>query len=352
MSQLFIPLIVSLILSQCLATTDDCFEAGVDYLGNDISEGHYVSTSTAGGCQGECQRTAACNFWTWDPTYHNACWMKTAKTEVAANSVVTSGPKYCEGDHTTPGPDGEMDSMRVMSYNLYGWNALVQNPWKAENVYKAIRLINPDILGAQECEGKEYEVAANIGSDYAVAGAATAGHAIFYRTSVFTFQGQGYVQLNEMDQYGPRTVEYAHLTHKLSGREVDYFNTHLCLCNGDQLLGSAVTIAETMAAHRRPGSRIILTGDFNCDDGWEQSKPVRYLKGELNNSPVPLDDTFRTYNGDSADGTTFPGKPGKIDYVMVDTGASVKNAWIARAWEDQGKASDHWPVAAVVDLLH
>merc|ERR1712123_441017 len=34
--------------------------------------------------------------------------------------------------------------MRVMSYNLFGWNALVQNSWKAENVYKAIRQINPD----------------------------------------------------------------------------------------------------------------------------------------------------------------------------------------------------------------
>ena len=95
----------------------------------------------------------------------------------------------------------------------------------------------------------------------------------------------------------------------------------------------------------------------------------RYLKGELNNSPVPLDDTFRyynglffgekcyrvyprSYNGPDVDGTTFPGNPDKIDYVMVDAGATVINAWIARAWEDQGKASDHWPVAAVVDLLH
>ena len=128
--------------------------------------------------------------------------MKTAKTEVVANSDVTSGPKYCEGDHTTPDPNGDPDSMRVMTYNLYGWNAIEQNPWKAENLYKAIRLINPDILGAQETEGKEYEVAANIGSAYAIAGAATAGHAVFYRTSVFTFQGQGFVELNEMDQYG------------------------------------------------------------------------------------------------------------------------------------------------------
>ena len=77
----------------------------------------------------------------------------------------------------------------------------------------------------------------------------------------------------------------------------------------------------------------------------------RYLKGELNNSPITFDDTFRSYNDASVDGTTFPGKPGKIDYVMVDKGAVVKNAWIDRNWADQGKASDHWPVAAVVDLL-
>ena len=34
-----------------------------------------------------------------------------------------------------------------MSYNLYGWNALVQNPWKAENVYKAIRQVMHRVNG-------------------------------------------------------------------------------------------------------------------------------------------------------------------------------------------------------------
>ena len=39
--------------------------------------------------------------------------MKTAKTQTAANSVVTSGPKYCEGEQTTSDPGGEYDSIRV-----------------------------------------------------------------------------------------------------------------------------------------------------------------------------------------------------------------------------------------------
>ena len=65
---------------------------------------------------------------------------------------------------------------------------------------------------------------------------------------------------------------------------------------------------------------------------------------------MPLEDTFRVFNDASVDGKTFPGKPGKIDFVMVDEGAQVKNAWIARNWDHVGKASDHWPVAAVVGL--
>ena len=73
------------------------------------------------------------------------------------------------------------------------------------------------------------------------------------------------------------------------------------------------------------------------------------MKGELNNSPITFDDTFRSYNDAGVDGTTFPGKPGKIDYVMVDQDVfQVENAWIDREARD---ASDHWPVSAVVSLL-
>merc|ERR1719422_1657709 len=81
---------------------DSCFEQGVDYLGNDLQEGHYDSTSSAAECQKVCQRTNGCEAWTWDPTYHNACWKKSAKGQTQANSKVTSGPKYCEGDVLQP----------------------------------------------------------------------------------------------------------------------------------------------------------------------------------------------------------------------------------------------------------
>ena len=85
------------------------------------------------------------------------------------------------------------------------------------------------------------------------------------------------------DHWGLRTVEWAKFTHKGTGMlvdiiiivlfiiiilititimimKVDHFNTHLCVCNGDQLLGSAKTIADTIAANRRSPLLLIIKG--------------------------------------------------------------------------------------------
>ena len=91
--------------------------------------------------------------------YHSACWKKTDKGEAKPSGSMISGPKYC-GDPPEPNPN----EIRLMSYNLFGWNAL-QDPEKTENMYRIIRAFNPDILGTQESE-REDEIASNIGSDY------------------------------------------------------------------------------------------------------------------------------------------------------------------------------------------
>ena len=41
---------------------------------------------------------------------------------------------------------------------------------------------------------------------------------------------------------------------------------------------------------------MILTGDLKVFDGFEQSKAIKYLKGDMNgvSTPYPLEDTFRT----------------------------------------------------------
>ena len=163
------------------------------------------------------------------------------------------------------------------------------------------------------------------------------------------------MDLTPQDKYGQRTVEYALFTHKASGLLVDHFNTHFCVCTDGACCGqesqyqSAVEVQDAMELFRRPGSQLIFTGDLNVQDGYEQSKAVVYLKGQLDGAftPFPLEDSFRTANGESTDGTTFAGQ-GKLDYVFVSPGSTVTSAAIDRG--DYGPASDHWPINAVIGV--
>ena len=81
-------------------TTLGCFEKGIDYHGHDLNPGRYVSTSSANACQSLCQQTSGCTFWTWDPGYKNACWMKKGQGAKTHNARVTSGPRTCGGPPT------------------------------------------------------------------------------------------------------------------------------------------------------------------------------------------------------------------------------------------------------------
>ena len=76
-----VPLIAFYFILQNLifVFSEDCFDHGIDYYGNDLDDGHYVSTGSAEACQINCQETSGCNFWSWDPNYHSACWKKYAK---------------------------------------------------------------------------------------------------------------------------------------------------------------------------------------------------------------------------------------------------------------------------------
>ena len=76
--------------------------------------------------------------------------MKTAKTQTSPNSAVISGPKFCEGDYTTPSPGGDPDSMRVGGSNTIG-NCLEITVCSGD-VLQPVRLERP---GPEPLEGRE-----------------------------------------------------------------------------------------------------------------------------------------------------------------------------------------------------
>lgn len=115
-------------------------------------------------------------------------------------------------------------------------------------------------------------------------------------------------------------------------------------CGQDGQYTSAIETEAIIESYRRPGSTVVFTGDLNVFDGLENSKAIRYLKYE---GPVPLEDTFRTANGDNSDGSTF-GSAGKVDYVFTSPGTPVISAQIDRG--HYGPASDHYPINAIIKI--
>jgi endonuclease/exonuclease/phosphatase family metal-dependent hydrolase len=235
----------------------------------------------------------------------------------------------------------------VLSYNLYGWNALVQNPWKADNIVALINEVQPDFLSAQETEGQADSVRARLTGNYALAGAEQHGVAIFYDADTWELLADGIANLNEMDQWGQRIVRWGYFQHRGLGDRLYVFDTHWCVCSAAQLRGSAATVVAQIQARADQGAPVVFTGDLNVFEGFEGSEAVRYLKGELG-SPLALVDTFRVIHP-SADGSTF-GAAGKIDYIFASPGLTVQDADILRGRIPPGSGSDHEPVVATVVL--
>ena len=69
---------------------EDSFEQDTDYHGSDLEDGHYISTASARACQTSCQITDGCEYWSWTPYYHNACWRKNGKGDVRSHYGITS----------------------------------------------------------------------------------------------------------------------------------------------------------------------------------------------------------------------------------------------------------------------
>ncbi len=259
-----------------------------------------------------------------------------------------------DGDGETQGATGDGDGggdlgpeVSIISYNLYGWNALIQNPWKGDNMMALLNGYAPDFVSAQEVEGQGAWILDQLQGNYASAGAELHGLAIFYDDDTWDLLDTGIVYLDEMDQWGQRISRWGYFEHEASARRLYVFDTHWCVCSGMQLLGSATTVVDAIVARDDPSAPVLFNGDLNVFEGLEDSLAVQYLKGGLG-SPVTMVDTFRVVEPD-AWGSTF-GAAGKIDYVFATTDLEVLAASIDRETITPGEGSDHDPVLATVRL--
>ena len=105
---------------------------------------------------------------------------------------------------------------------------------------------------------------------------------------MFDLNDSGYINLGPHDKWGQRSVEYALLTHKTTGKKIDHFNTHFCVCTDtisdccgqEGQYQSAKEVEAAMDLHRRTGLFVLKIICFYFK-GWNQLHHQPVLKFTL-----------------------------------------------------------------------
>eukprot|EP00929_Paragymnodinium_shiwhaense_P107894 TRINITY_DN74237_c0_g1_i1.p1 TRINITY_DN74237_c0_g1~~TRINITY_DN74237_c0_g1_i1.p1 ORF type:complete len:666 (+),score=146.34 TRINITY_DN74237_c0_g1_i1:99-2096(+) len=312
-----------------------------------------------GTCEKYCKAAGRICEGAWDVLGSTSCWSARrvncdtpiddidgmCECHVDPSSTSTAGPAAGANDtrsgssETAGGPAvsaAASDSVKVMSYNLFGWNAFGTNRWKGDNIVDKIREYSPDVIGCQEVEtggGNGYDSVAEKIKDRGTYTDA-AGSLIFYRAATVKHEATGWLDLGKGRGLGWAVLDK-------QGMRFLFFNTHWCHDCGTEYLfrDSAVKVAEEIRRARAKHSTLpaIFVGDLNVLNDCENAKAIRYLKGESVDGKYPPVHLVDAHEGQ---GGTL-GKC-KIDYVFSSLNEwQVKSAIIDRDHREGGIGSDH-----------
>jgi len=267
-------------------------------------------------------------------------------------------------------PDSTGD-IEVMSYNIrYGTAKDGENHWDQRKDFLAetIKAANPDLLGTQETLGFQRDFLAETLPDYEVLAAGRDDGkeqgemtAIYWRKDRFEKLDGGHFWLSETpgdagskswDTSLTRMATWVRLKDKLKeGMPVLWINTHFDHVGKIARLESAKLIRDRIEMLGKDCA-VIVTGDFNSDEGTE---PYQALFGLRGNEESPVLDSYRAAHPkrEQNEGTTTPfrsaaGNGGRIDWIAVSRDWKVIAAEIAHPDHDGRTPSDHFPVTAIL----
>ena len=147
---------------------------------------------------------------------------------------------------------------------------------------------------------------------------------------------------------GGRIATWARFHHRATGRQIYVFNTHLTLRRGQSQLDSADLIATRVAA-LPGGTAVVAMGDFNNSAEDSETWRVATARG-LRDAWVAADEQrgpTSTYGDFGAPGDALTER---VDWILVGGGIDV--GWVETVLHnDDGRyPSDHYPVAARLEL--
>jgi endonuclease/exonuclease/phosphatase family metal-dependent hydrolase len=261
-------------------------------------------------------------------------------------------------------PSGH-EPLTVMTFNIrYGTAQDGENRWNARRdlLFDVIREQDPDVLGLQEALDFQIDEILAALPAYAVVGVGRedgrrAGEfaAILFRkdrlrvaeSATFWFSDTpGVAGSRSWGNSVTRICTWARFIDR-EGRGFWHYNVHLDHQSQPSRERSAALLRQRVDARSVPAEPAIVTGDFNVG---ERNPALEILRaaGFLDTFRVQHPDERRvgTYTGFKIDNDTGE----KIDYILVQPGATVLRADIIRTARDGRYPSDHFPVVARVVL--
>ncbi|HEX5734337.1 MAG TPA: endonuclease/exonuclease/phosphatase family protein [Blastocatellia bacterium] len=268
--------------------------------------------------------------------------------------------------------DGKSADVRVMSFNIrFGTAPDGDNHWEKRKQFlvETIRAFDPDLLGTQETLAFQRDyLAENLQGYDAIGVGRDDGRengemvALFFKRSRFEKIEEGHFWLSQTpDQPGskswdsalPRMVTWVKLRDRrqANAKPILFFNTHFDHRGAEARVESA-RLVRSRVAELGEGCRVVVTGDFNTDEG---SEPYKALFAKDSGERSPLRDTYRiafpgrstnegTFSGFKADSTNGP----RIDWIAASRDWRIMRASIDRTAREGRTPSDHFPVTAVL----
>lgn len=254
--------------------------------------------------------------------------------------------------------------LRVMSFNIrYGTANDGKDAWpnRRDLVAKVIRTFQPDLLGTQETLPFQAEALKREFPEFEYIGwsrdSSQNGEqcGLLLKRERFDVVHSGQFWLSETpdekyskswDSSLPRVATWVRLKDKLSdNREFLFANTHFDHLGKVARKQSAILLRNRLL-EMAPQLPIIVTGDFNCQEGsepWSELLTGGTLKDSLREvHPVKTQNegTFHGFNG-------TPGE-GRIDWILSSSSFAATESSIDRTSDNGRFPSDHFPVTAIL----
>jgi endonuclease/exonuclease/phosphatase family metal-dependent hydrolase len=266
------------------------------------------------------------------------------------------------------------EPLLVMSFNIrLGTANDGDNHWtrRREMLFDLLRSEDADLVGLQEAYRFQIDEILEAVPGYAVVGvgrddgrAGGEASAILFKSRRFHVADTGTFWFSDTPavpgsrSWGnniTRIATWARFVDR-DGSAFWHYNLHLDHQSQPSRERSADLLARRIEDRAHPGEPVIVTGDFNAGEDNPAIHRLVGVPGAPAAPPPPFVDTFRVLfpaepEVGTATGFRFGATTGaKIDYVLVQPGATVLSAAIVRTSKDERYPSDHFPVTARIRL--